>query len=239
MKVIPAIDIIDGKCVRLSQGDYTQKTEYHTDPLAVARSFEEAGLRHLHLVDLDGAKAGKVVNLAVLEKISRETSLVVDFGGGVKSEQDLEDVLKAGATQVNCGSIAVKNPEEFTRWISRYGSEKFILSADVRDRKVAISGWMEASSVDILDFISLWKKAGIRHVTCTDIATDGMLSGPNIELYEDLRTHFPDIHLIASGGVSSLDDLVALKEIGMYGAITGKAIYEGKINLNEIAVLSR
>jgi phosphoribosylformimino-5-aminoimidazole carboxamide ribotide isomerase len=235
MRIIPAIDIIDGKCVRLTQGDYAQKVIYNEDPLEVARKFEAAGLKYLHLVDLDGAKAGRVINWGVIERITRETSLQVDFGGGIKTEAELTRLFHSGVNQVNLGSIAVKNPTLVQSWIHLYGSSKIILSADVKDETISISGWLENSSIAIVDFIKDYQEKGIQFVTCTDISTDGMLQGPNVTLYKKLLERFPTIKLIASGGVSGAHDLHALKETGVDGVIVGKAIYEGRLDLEKLA----
>ena len=234
MRIIPAIDIIDGKCVRLVQGDYTQKTIYNENPLDVARSFEDAGLTHLHLVDLDGAKAGKVVSWQVIETVVRGTSLKVDFGGGIKTTDEVKRLLDIGVSQVNLGSIAVKEPEKITAWIQQFGADKIILSADVKNEMISIDGWQQNSSINIVTFLRGYIQRGIEHVTCTDISTDGMLTGPNIELYKKVLLSFPQLHLIASGGVSSLEDLYELKQIGADGVIVGKAIYEGKIALADL-----
>jgi phosphoribosylformimino-5-aminoimidazole carboxamide ribotide isomerase len=231
MRIIPAIDIIDGKCVRLTQGDYAQKVIYNENPLEVAKEFEAAGLNYLHLVDLDGAKAGRVINWAVIESISRETTLQVDFGGGIKTEAELTRLFHSGVKQVNLGSIAVKNSTLVQDWIRFYGSDKIILSADVKDENISIGGWLENSSISIVDFIKDYQEKGIEFITCTDISTDGMLQGPNVTLYKKLLKRFPTIKLIASGGVSDLKDLQTLKIIGVNGVIVGKAIYEGKIDL--------
>ena len=238
MRIMPAIDIIDGKCVRLTQGDYAQKKIYNDDPLEVARTFENAGLKHLHLVDLDGAKAGKVINWRVVESIASETSLRVDFGGGIKTEGEVERLFQAGVKQINLGSIAVKDPELVRWWIEKYGANKIILSADVKDEKISIGGWLENSAISIIDFIRDYLKNGITYITCTDISTDGMLQGPNVTLYSKLLKNFPEINLIASGGVSSMSDLHNLKKIKVDGVIVGKAIYEGKVKLEELAAIS-
>lgn len=238
MKIIPAIDIIDGQCVRLAQGDYTQKKVYETDPVAVARTFEEAGLEYLHLVDLDGAKQGKVTNWKVVEAICTSTSLKVDFGGGIKTKTEIRQLLELGVKQVNLGSVAIKEPEKVSIWVDEFGADKIILSADVREERIAISGWTETSSLSIQDFISNYQKIGITYVTCTDISKDGMLTGPNVELYAKLLTQFPSLKLIASGGVSSLDDLKQLKAAGLFGAIVGKAIYEGRVSLTELQTIN-
>ncbi|HEX6890308.1 MAG TPA: 1-(5-phosphoribosyl)-5-[(5-phosphoribosylamino)methylideneamino]imidazole-4-carboxamide isomerase [Chryseolinea sp.] len=234
MRIIPAIDIIDGKCVRLVQGDYTQKTIYNENPLDVARSFEDAGLTHLHLVDLDGAKAGKVVSWHVIEKVTRGTSLKVDFGGGIKTTDEVNSLLEIGVNQVNLGSIAVKQPEKITEWITQFGADKIILSADVKNEMISLDGWQQSSTINIVTFLRDYIHKGITHVTCTDIGTDGMLTGPNIELYKKILLSFPQLNLIASGGVSSLEDLEELKLIGADGVIVGKAIYEGRIALQDL-----
>jgi phosphoribosylformimino-5-aminoimidazole carboxamide ribotide isomerase len=234
MRIIPAIDIIDGKCVRLTQGDYAQKKIYNEDPLAVARSFEDAGLQYLHLVDLDGAKAGAVKNWSVVKAITSGTGLQVDFGGGIKKEEDITKLLDHGIGQVNLGSIAVKDPALVFRWIEKFGAGKIILSADVKNELVQISGWQENASVTIQDFIMDFEQHGIQYITCTDISTDGMLSGPNEALYKKLVGQFPAMKWIASGGVSSASDIEKLNAIGMHGVIIGKAIYEGKILLKEL-----
>jgi phosphoribosylformimino-5-aminoimidazole carboxamide ribotide isomerase len=234
MLIIPAIDLKDGKCVRLVQGDYSQKTVYNENPLDVARSFEDAGLTHLHLVDLDGAKAGKVVSWQVIETVVRGTSLKVDFGGGIKTTDEVKRLLDLGVSQVNLGSIAVKEPEKITGWIQQFGADKIILSADVKNEMISIDGWQQNSTINIVTFLRGYIQRGIEHVTCTDISTDGMLTGPNIELYKKVLLSFPQLHLIASGGVSSLEDLYELKQIGADGVIVGKAIYEGKIALADL-----
>jgi phosphoribosylformimino-5-aminoimidazole carboxamide ribotide isomerase len=235
MRIIPAIDIIDGKCVRLTQGDYDQKKIYNENPLEVARQFEDAGIEYLHLVDLDGAKAGRVTNWKTIEAIAGQTSLDVDFGGGIKTEEELIRLFELGVKQVNLGSIAVKNPELVKEWISKFSS-RIILSADVKAEMVAISGWMEDSKVSITDFLKTYHCYGVEYVTCTDIATDGMLQGPNVGLYQKLTNHFPTIKVIASGGVSSIEDLHKLTETNVNGVIIGKAIYEGRITVSELAV---
>jgi phosphoribosylformimino-5-aminoimidazole carboxamide ribotide isomerase len=235
MQIIPAIDLIGGKCVRLTKGDYSTKKEYADDPVQVAKRFEAAGIQRLHLVDLDGAKAKKVVNFDVLERIAEETQLTIDFGGGVQSDDDLLKVLALGAAQVTGGSIAVKDPIRFQYWISKLGPEKIILGADVINRKIAIHGWQESSQVDIFEFLENYLERGIRYVICTDVSKDGMLQGPSSQLYLELMTNFPQMKLIASGGIASMDDIQELADLGCYGAITGKAIYENKISLDEIA----
>lgn len=237
MRIIPAIDIIDGKAVRLTQGDYAQKKIYHENPLDVARSFEDAGLTHLHLVDLDGAKQGKVVNWKVIESITTGTLLHVDFGGGIKTTEEIEHLISLGINQVNLGSIAVKEPDKVTEWLEQFGSKRIILSADVKNEMISINGWQHDSAINIVTFLRDYVHRGIENVTCTDISTDGMLSGPNLELYTKILLSFPQLNLIASGGVSSLEDLSELENIGMDGVIVGKAIYEGKITLEQLAKL--
>jgi phosphoribosylformimino-5-aminoimidazole carboxamide ribotide isomerase len=234
MRIIPAIDIIDGKCVRLTQGDYAQKKVYNENPLEVAKEFEDAGLKHLHLVDLDGAKAGKVKNWKVVESITNQTKLKVDFGGGIKTKEEIKQSFDAGVVQVNLGSIAVKNPPLVEGWIKEYGQDKIILSADVKDEMIAIAGWMENSTIPLAEFIKGWIDKGIRYITCTDIRTDGMLQGPNVELYRKLLKTFLSAKLIASGGVSSIGDVQNLKKINVDGVIVGKAIYEGRIALADL-----
>jgi phosphoribosylformimino-5-aminoimidazole carboxamide ribotide isomerase len=237
MRIIPAIDLIDGKCVRLTQGDYAQKKVYNENPLDVAKSFEDQGLQFLHLVDLDGAKAGKVTNWKVVESITTHTKLVVDFGGGIKTDDEIRKLFERGVQQVNLGSIAVKEPEKVIQWIDEFGSDKIILSADVKNNTIAISGWQENSSINIRNFLRDYIENGIEYVTCTDISTDGMLTGPNIELYKTLILSFPQLHLVASGGVGTMEDLHELKRIGVDGVIVGKAIYEGRVKLEELALL--
>lgn len=238
MEIIPAIDIIGGKCVRLTQGDYSQKTVYGDDPLEMARGFEQAGIKRLHLVDLDGAKAKRIINKDVLQSIAQDTSLKVDFGGGVQSDEDIELAFQAGASQVTGGSVAVRNPQLFEQWLERYGSEKIILGADAKDRKIAIGGWEETTAVDVISFIKAHVDKGVRYVICTDVAKDGLLQGPSVALYEDILKEIPKVKLIASGGVSSLKDLEELQQCGVYGVIVGKAFYEGKISLEELAAFA-
>lgn len=235
MYIIPAIDMIGGKCVRLTQGDYAQKKEYHDSPLEMAKRFEDAGIKRLHLVDLDGAKAKKPINGDALKAITSQTSLKVDFGGGVQSDEAIEQVFGLGASQVTGGSVAVKNPELFDSWIQQYGGEKIILGADAKDRKIAISGWQETTSVDLIDFIKSYIAKGLSYVICTDVAKDGLLQGPSLDLYAEILQEIPDIKLIASGGVSNVKDLEELQKIGVYGTIVGKAYYEGRIMLEELA----
>lgn len=239
MRIIPAIDIIDGKCVRLRQGDYTQKTIYDEDPLAVAKGFEDAGLSYLHLVDLDGARAGKVTNWNVIETLAKHTGLTIDFGGGIKTDDEVQRLFDAGIHQVNLGSIAVRNPQLVYSWITKWGADKIILSADVKDENISVGGWMEDSSIHISQFIDDYRKKGIEFVTCTDISTDGMLQGPNLALYTSLLDRFQELRLIASGGVSNADDLRKLKSIGVDGAIVGKAIYEGRVRLPELVDIEK
>jgi len=234
MQIIPAIDIIDGKCVRLTQGDYDQKTIYNSNPLEVAKEFEDAGLQRLHLVDLDGAKAGAIKNWKILEAITKATSLVVDYGGGIKTEDDLRTVFRSGAAFATIGSLAVKNESLFVEWIQKYGAEKFLLGADVKDEKIAVGGWLETTEIDIFSFLEKYIGYGITQVFCTDVSKDGKLEGPSIALYEKIIHRFPDLIFIASGGVATLEDLEELKLIGCCGAIVGKAIYENRITLTEL-----
>lgn len=231
MIIIPAIDIIDGKCVRLTKGDYSQKTTYNENPLEVAQMFEQAGFSHLHLVDLDGAKSGHIINHEVLKNITSNTSLKVDFGGGVKTNEDIALAFESGASQITGGSIAAKNPQIMSEWIKNYGSEKIILGADVHDKKIAVGGWLETTSLDLFDFLKDYRSKGIEYVICTDISKDGLLQGSANELYKEIMDMFPGIKLVASGGVTTERDLIELQEIGVYGAIVGKAIYEGRITL--------
>jgi phosphoribosylformimino-5-aminoimidazole carboxamide ribotide isomerase len=235
MYIIPAIDLLGGKCVRLSQGDYSSKKEYHNDPVEMAKRFEGAGISRLHLVDLDGAKAKKIINASVLEGICSQTSLTVDFGGGIQANEEIEKAFELGATQVTGGSIAVKNPTLFQEWIRKYGTERIILGADAKDRKIAVGGWEETTSEDLIPFIKDYVSKGISFVICTDVAKDGLLQGPSVELYQEILQEIPGLKLIASGGVSSLKDLEELEKIGVYGAIVGKAYYEGRVTLEELA----
>jgi phosphoribosylformimino-5-aminoimidazole carboxamide ribotide isomerase len=232
--IIPAIDLIDGKCVRLTQGDYDRKTIYNEDPLAVAREFEAAGIERLHVVDLDGARGGGIVNHRVLEKIAGGTSLHIDWGGGMKSDEDLRIAFESGAAQVTGGTIAVKNPEVFLGWIERFGAEKIILGTDVRGDKIAVSGWEEASDRELFEFLQDYVEKGVRYTICTDVSKDGLLQGTARELYARIRKEQPDVNLIASGGVTDLSDLEALAKINCFGVIVGKAIYEGRISLEEL-----
>ena len=232
--IIPAIDLIDAKCVRLSQGNYNQKTVYNENPLEVAKMFEDAGIKRLHLVDLDGAKAQQIVNHKVLETIASKTNLVIDFGGGLKSDEDLRIAFESGASMITGGSIAVKNRSTFESWIAQYGAEKIILGADAKNGKIAVSGWQEDSDEEIISFIKSYTEKGVSKVISTDIARDGMLTGPSIELYKEIMAEFPSLELIASGGIASMKDIHELNEMGVPGVITGKAIYENQISLKEI-----
>lgn len=234
MRIIPAIDIIDGKCVRLTKGDYTTKKVYNENPLEVAKQFEAAGVQYLHLVDLDGAKARHIVNYKVLEQIASKTSLKIDFGGGLKSDQDLYIAFNSGAKQITGGSIAVKDAHTFEGWITKYGSAKIILGADCNNKKIAISGWQEESQLQVVPFIMDYQNIGIKHVICTDIAKDGMLEGPSFELYKQIIREAKDVKLIASGGITSIDDLNKLEDLGCEGAIIGKALYEGHISIRDL-----
>lgn len=234
MRIIPAIDIIDGKCVRLTKGDYNTQVTYSDNPLEVAKMFEDNGIQYLHLVDLDGAKSKSIVNHKVLNQIAANTSLKIDFGGGIKSDKDAKIAFDNGAAQITGGSIAVENPELFMQWLAEYGADKIILGADSKNRKIATHGWLKESEMDVLDFISKYEKEGIKYVICTDIAKDGMLQGASEELYKEI-INTTDVNLIASGGVSTVDDLISLKQMGCEGAIIGKAIYEGKISMKELS----
>jgi phosphoribosylformimino-5-aminoimidazole carboxamide ribotide isomerase len=232
--VIPAIDIIDGKCVRLEQGDYNKMSLYHSEPLEVAKQYEGAGLRRLHLVDLDGARSGSIKNWKVLERIAAKTSLIIDFGGGVKAEKDVEIVFNSGAVYTTVGSIAVKHEEEFIKWLLKFGADRFLLGADVRNEKITVSGWQEETKIWVYDFIQKYVDHGVKQIFCTDVSKDGKLEGPSIDLYKNVISKFPELFFIASGGVSSVKDLAELKAIGCQGVIVGKAIYEKKISLSEL-----
>ncbi|RED46881.1 1-(5-phosphoribosyl)-5-[(5-phosphoribosylamino)methylideneamino] imidazole-4-carboxamide isomerase [Winogradskyella eximia] len=236
MRIIPAIDIIDGKCVRLTKGDYNTKKVYNENPLEVAKEFEANGIQYLHLVDLDGAKSKHIVNHNILENIATKTNLKVDFGGGLKSDDDLRIAFECGAHQITGGSIAANNPDVFLAWLEKYGSGKIILGADCKDRKIATNGWLEASELDVVDFINDYESKGIQYVICTDIAKDGMLQGTSNELYTEIISK-SNVKLIASGGVSSMQDLELVNAIGCEGVILGKAIYEGNISLKELQKL--
>ena len=234
MRIIPAIDIINGKCVRLTKGNYDTVTVYNEDPLEVARKFEDHGMEYLHLVDLDGAKTEGIIHYRILEKIATRTNLKIDFGGGIKSDTDLRIAFECGAQQITAGSIAIKAPEVFKNWIALYGPEKIILGADVKEEKIAVSGWLEESMQTVIPFLQEYRQSGIFYVTCTDISRDGMLEGPAVELYQKIITSVPDIRLIASGGVSGYDDLIRLNTLGCEGVIIGKAIYENRITLRQL-----
>lgn len=234
IELIPAIDIIGGQCVRLTKGDYEQKTVYRDSPALAAREFEELGFKRLHVVDLDGAKSKHIVNSEVLRNITTETSLVVDFGGGIKTDDDIEQAFSNGAAMVTVGSIAVTEPDLFEKWLDKYGPERMILGADVRNGKISINGWKEDSKEDLLPFLKKYIAMGVKNVLCTEISKDGTLQGPAIELYQKVMQAYPTIHLIASGGVSSIDNIKALEAAGIPAVVFGKAIYEGKINLKEL-----
>ncbi|MDR6564172.1 MULTISPECIES: 1-(5-phosphoribosyl)-5-[(5-phosphoribosylamino)methylideneamino]imidazole-4-carboxamide isomerase [unclassified Arcicella] len=237
IQIIPAIDLIDGKCVRLTQGDYAQKKIYNENPLEVAKSFEDAGIQRLHLVDLDGAKQKRIVNHKVLELLATKTNLHIDFGGGVQSDEMIEIAFNSGAKQVTGGSVAVKNPTLFEGWLQSYGGEKIILGADARNEKIAISGWEEATTTSVYDFVGNYIEKGAKYAISTDVAKDGLLEGPSFELYKNLQDQFPSLQIIASGGVSVMDDILKLDEMNIFGVIVGKAIYEGRISLKQIAAL--
>lgn len=236
IEIIPAIDIIEGKCVRLSKGDYDSKKVYNENPVEVAKEFEAAGIRRLHVVDLDGAKSHHIVNYRILEKIATSTSLIIDFGGGIKSDEDLKIAFESGAQMITGGSIAVKEPELFSQWINQYGSEKIILGADVKNKKIAVNGWKEGTEIDLIPFLDQYIEKGIKKVICTDIECDGMLQGPSIGLYQEILKEFPSTYLIASGGVSCIDDIIKLDEAKVPAVIFGKALYEGKIQLKDLKI---
>ena len=233
MRIIPAIDIIDGKCVRLSKGDYETKKIYNENPVEVAKEFEDFGIQYLHLVDLDGAKAKKIINQKVIENIAKKTNLIIDFGGGIRSEEDLQKAFDSGAKKVTLGSVAVVNPELCLAWLEKFGAEKLILGADCLDRKIKTSGWLENSETDVVDFIKEYQKKGFKEVVCTDISKDGMLQGPSTALYQEIIEN-STIELIASGGISNIEDVQKMKKIGCAGTIIGKAIYEGRISLEDL-----
>lgn len=235
MELIPAIDIIDGKCVRLTKGDYDTKKEYG-DPVTMAKEFEALGFKRLHVVDLDGARSKHVVNIDTLRKITNETRLIVDFGGGVKTDEDLEKAFEAGASLVTAGSIAITEPETYLRWLNCYGADRLVLGADVRNGRISINGWKEDSETLLTNYLERYMKAGTRNVLCTEISRDGMLQGPAIELYCDIMKAYPDCHLIASGGVSSIEDIEALDKAGIPAVVFGKAIYEGRIDLRKLKI---
>jgi len=234
IEIIPAIDIIEGKCVRLSQGDYNSKKIYNENPLEIAKQYENAGIKRLHLVDLDGAKSKTIVNHKTLESIAKNTSLIVDFGGGLKSNEDLKIAFDCGAQMITGGSIAVKDSETFSKWLTMYGGEKIILGADVKDEKIAVTGWLENSGIDMWQFITDYISKGVTKVICTDISKDGMLQGPSTELYVKMKNQFPNLYVIASGGISCMKDVEVLNDKGIDAVIIGKAIYEGKITMNDL-----
>ena len=239
MHIIPSFDLIDGRLVRLRQGDFEQKTEYPADPLELARELEAAGIRRLHMVDLDGARDGRPVNLRVLEQIAAHTRLEIDYGGGLRSIPALRQVWDAGAAMFSVGSVAVLAPDEFSAWVARFGADRFLIGADVRNRQVAVHGWTEQTTLDIFDFIARLATLGITQISVTDIARDGELAGPAIELYSDILAQFPEIQLVASGGISSVPDLEELQAMGCAGAIVGKAFFEGKIPVQYFKVYSK
>ena len=234
MRIIPAIDIIEGKCVRLTKGDYSTQKNYNEDPLEVAKAFEDIGLNYLHLVDLDGARASSIVNHKVLEKLSTNTRLQIDFGGGLRSNSDIKIAFECGAQQITVGSVAVKNPDIFVRWLDEFGSDKIILGADVKGDQIAVCGWMENSGESILPFVKKYQESGVEFVICTDISRDGTLEGPALTLYESLLSTCPEIKLVASGGISNISELPLLADLGCDGVIIGKAIYEKKISLSRL-----
>lgn len=234
MELIPAIDLIEGKCVRLTQGDYSTRKVYNEDPLEVALRFESVGIERLHVVDLDGAKAGHIVNYNVLERLASRTRLIIDFGGGLKSDEDLRIAFDCGAQMITGGSIAVKNPERFLTWLEKYGGERVILGADAKDKKIAVSGWEEGTDLDLIPFVKDYREKGVQKIICTDIGRDGMLQGPAIDLYKEIKEEIEGLYVIASGGVSSMADIERLDEAGIPAVIFGKAIYEGRIRMSEI-----
>jgi phosphoribosylformimino-5-aminoimidazole carboxamide ribotide isomerase len=238
MNIIPAIDLIDGKCVRLTKGDYSKQIIYNDDPFLVAKQFEDAGISRLHVVDLDGAKAGKIINLSVVEKIASGTKLKIDFGGGVKNITDVASIFNAGVAIVTIGSLAVKHPEILEEWLMEFGADKFLIGADVLDEKIKISGWLEDGGINIFDFIGKMIALGVSDIFCTDISKDGVMQGPSIELYKKILDQHPEIRLIASGGVTVIADVIKLKEIGCSGVIIGKAFYEGKITTDQLTALN-
>lgn len=239
IEIILVIDIIEGKCVRLSQGDYARKKIYNENPLEVAKQFEDVGIKRLHLVDLDGTKKGTIVNQKILETIASKTELVIDFGGGIKTNADIQSIYNAGASIASIGSVAVKNSELFFSWVKKYGPEKIFLGADVKNEKIAINGWAEQTKISVFDFIKINSERGVKNIFCTDIAKDGMMEGPSVSLYKKIKKQFSSINLIASGGISSLDDIEAVRQVECSGVIIGKAIYEGKISLEELKVYAR
>lgn len=235
MLAIPAIDIIEGKCVRLTQGDFKRATHYDTDPLELALQVVDAGLTHLHLVDLEGAKAGAVQNWKTLERIASRTELAIDFGGGLKSEADLRIAFDSGARQVTVGSVAAKQPERFAEWLQAFGPERIILAADAKDGRVATAGWQETSDLQLMDYLRHWMQRGVAYALCTDISKDGALQGPNLELYQQIAQAEPELFLIASGGVASVDDLAALEATGASAVVIGKALFEGRIQMSDLS----
>jgi phosphoribosylformimino-5-aminoimidazole carboxamide ribotide isomerase len=234
IEIIPAIDIVDGKCVRLTQGDFSRPTTYSDNPVEVAQEFDAAGMKRLHIVDLDGAKNGRVTNLEILKQIARNTNLTIDFGGGIKTDEDIRSVFNARAQMASIGSVAVKDEKRLAAWLEEFGGERILLGADVRDGQLAIDGWKTATSVEILPFLQMWFERGVSQVFVTDIAKDGVLGGSSRDLYAEILLHLPELKLIASGGVSSMDDILELEEIGCTGVIVGKAIYERKITIEEL-----
>ncbi len=234
IELIPAIDIIDGQCVRLTKGDYNQKKVYNEDPLTVAKDFEKIGFKRLHMVDLDGARSKHIVNDEILRRVTAETSLIVDFGGGIKSEEDIVKAFESGASMITVGSIAVTQPELFIQWMEKYGPEKMILGADVRNGMISINGWKKDSQIPLLPFLKQYVEAGVKNVLCTEISKDGTLQGPAVTLYKEIMTAYPKLHLIASGGVSRKEDIDELESEGIPAVVFGKAIYEGRINLKEL-----
>ncbi len=239
IEIIPAIDLIEGKCVRLQKGDYSLKTIYNEDPLEVAKMFEDSGLKRLHLVDLDGAKASHVVNSKVLEKIASKTKLIIDFGGGIKSDDDIKIVFECGADMATIGSVAVTKKELFVSWIKKYGTEKIVLSADVNDKKIAISGWLDKTDIELFDFLKEYEKLAVKNVLCTDISKDGMLQGTAMELYKEMKKEFNNLFIIASGGITEIKEVIELDKLNIGGVIIGKAIYEGKITLKQLSDLNK
>lgn len=236
IELIPAIDIIEGKCVRLTKGDYTTQKIYNEDPLAIAREFEAYGFKRLHMVDLDGARSKHIVNYAVLEKIASGTALTIDFGGGIKTDADIRIAMESGAAMVTVGSVAVTDPDMFLGWLRKYGAEQIILGADVRDRKISINGWKEESTQDLIPFLKRYLEEGVKHILCTDISKDGMLQGASVDLYQEIMSTYPECRLIASGGVGSIEDIRVLNDAHIPAVVFGKAIYEGRIDLKELAL---
>ncbi len=234
IQIIPAIDIIDGKCVRLEQGNYEKKKVYDLDPLEVAKMYEDHGLKNLHMVDLDGARAKHVVNYKVLQHLSAHTNLHIDYGGGIKSDEDIKIIFDSGAKQVTLGSIAVNNKPLFSEWLDKYTGNRIILGADVKNKKIAIQGWKKITDVNVFDFIDDYMQQGVKYILCTDIAKDGMLEGTSVELYKELNKAFPKLNIIASGGITNIEEIKILNEMGIYGVIIGKAFYEGRIKLDEL-----